>query len=144
MTKMMLLATIFKKLHFRWIGNKELFLRNGWQMKGVKPYFQPEQLSNVLTTINLPQAPIKIWTCAEPEFRLCWVKLRSSNNHYITVQQILDWVLISLCYWHEHYETFANNMLVELLIFSFSNLSGFNSAVQVYSGIPKFFVFSWK
>ena len=24
-----------------------------------------------------------VWTCAEPEFRLYWVKAYSSNNHYI-------------------------------------------------------------
>ena len=28
--------------------------------------------------------PSRIWTCAEPEFRLCWMKFCSSDNHYTT------------------------------------------------------------
>ena len=32
----------------------------------------------------------KIWTCAEPEFRLCWMKLCSSGNHYTTVPLMDD------------------------------------------------------
>ena len=26
----------------------------------------------------------RIWLCAEPNFRLCWIKLCSSDNHYTT------------------------------------------------------------
>ena len=33
---------------------------------------------------NLQHAPSSIWTCAEPEFRLHWIKLYSYDNHYIT------------------------------------------------------------
>ena len=31
-----------------------------------------------------PHAASRIWTCAEPEFRLWWIKLCSSNNHCTT------------------------------------------------------------
>ena len=43
----------------------------GWPMKGVKPYFQPGLLSEILTIANLRHAASRISTCAEPEFRLC-------------------------------------------------------------------------
>ena len=33
---------------------------------------------------NLRHAASRIWTCAEPEFRLCWMKLSSSDSHYTT------------------------------------------------------------
>ena len=62
----------------------ELFLWYGWPTKGVKPYFQPGPLSEILTIANLRHAASRIWTCAEPEFRLCWMKLCSSDNHYTT------------------------------------------------------------
>ena len=28
---------------------------------------------------------VGFWTCTKPEFRLCWMKLCSSDNHYTTV-----------------------------------------------------------
>ena len=31
---------------------------------------------------NLRHAASRTWTCAEPEFRLSWMKLCSSDNHY--------------------------------------------------------------
>ena len=60
----------------------ELFLWYGWLTKGVKPYFQPGPLSEILTIANLQHAASRVWTCAEPEFRLSWMKLCSSDNHY--------------------------------------------------------------
>ena len=33
---------------------------------------------------NLWHATSRIWTCTEPEFRLCWMKLCGSDNHYTT------------------------------------------------------------
>ena len=30
----------------------------------------------------------RVWTCAEPEFRLSWMKLCSSDNHYTTAPQL--------------------------------------------------------
>ena len=65
----------------------ELFLRNGWPKKGVKSYFQPGLLSEILTIANLWYTANRILTCAEPGFRLCWMKLDSSNNHYTTAPQ---------------------------------------------------------
>ena len=62
----------------------ELFLWYGWPTKGVYPYFQPGPLSEILTIANLRQAASRVWTCAEPEFRLSWTKLCSSDNHYTT------------------------------------------------------------
>ena len=58
----------------------ELFLRNGWPAKGVKLYFQPRPLSEILTIANLWHTASKTWTWVESEFRLCWMKLCSSYN----------------------------------------------------------------
>ena len=63
----------------------ELFLRNDWPKKGIKPYCQPGLPSEILTIANLQHAASRIWTCAEPEFRLHWMKLSSSDNHCTTV-----------------------------------------------------------
>ena len=70
-----------------WID--ELFLWYGWPTKGVKPYFQPGPLSEILTIANLRHAASRTWTCAEPEFRLCWMKLCSSDNHYTTNNHVI-------------------------------------------------------
>ena len=40
--------------------------------------------SEILTIANLRHATSRVWTCAEPEFRLSWMKLCSSDNHYTT------------------------------------------------------------
>ena len=62
----------------------ELFLWYGWSTKGVQPYFQPGPLSEIFIIVNLWHAVSRIWTCAEPEFRLSLMKLCSSDNHYTT------------------------------------------------------------
>ena len=36
----------------------------------------------ILTIANLWHAVSSIWTCTEPKFRLCWMKLCSSDNCY--------------------------------------------------------------
>ena len=36
---------------------------------------------------NAWQAMRGIWTCAKTEFKLCWMKLCSSNKHYNTAQR---------------------------------------------------------
>ena len=41
-------------------------------------YFQPGPLSEILTIANLRHAASRIWICADPEFRVCWMKLCSS------------------------------------------------------------------
>ena len=75
--------SIFPFFLFLWWGVSQIkllimlinsFSGNGWPMKRVKPYFQPRLLSEVLTIANFHIAS-RIWTCAEPEFRLCWMKL---------------------------------------------------------------------
>ena len=62
--------------------DEELFLWYGWPTKDIKPYFQPGPLSEILTIANLQYAASRIWTCTEPEFKFCWMKLCSSDNHY--------------------------------------------------------------
>ena len=49
-----------------------------------EPYFQPGLLSEIVTIANLRHATSRVWTCAESEFRLWWMKLYSSDNHYTT------------------------------------------------------------
>ena len=39
-------------------------------------------MSEILTIANLRHAASRIWTCAEPEFSLSWMKLCSSDNHF--------------------------------------------------------------
>ena len=36
---------------------------------------------------NLWHSMSRVWTCTEPEFRLSWMKLCSSHNHYTMVPQ---------------------------------------------------------
>ena len=70
----------------------------GWPTEGVYLYFQPGPLSEILTISNLQHATSRIWTCAEPEFRLCWMKLCSSDNHYTTAPQtLLNICSMSIC-----------------------------------------------
>ena len=76
-----LMTTTLDKV-INWI---ELFVWYGWPTQDVKPYFQPGPLSEILTIANLRQAGSRISACAEPEFRLWWMKLCSSDNHYTTV-----------------------------------------------------------
>ena len=78
----------------------ELFLWYGWPTKGVQPYFQPGPLSEILTIANLRHAVSKLWTCAEPEFRLNWMRLCSSHNHYNVPSRICKVKqLIETCFW---------------------------------------------
>ena len=63
----------------------ELFLWYGWLTKRVYPYFQWDRLSEILTITNLQHAVSRIWTSAEPEFRLCWMKVCSSDSHYTSI-----------------------------------------------------------
>ena len=48
------------------------------------PYFQPAPMSEILTMTNLQHTVSRVWICTESEFRLCWMKFCSSDNHYIT------------------------------------------------------------
>ena len=87
--------TLFQKL--KWAGfsfllyafkdtadNYELFLRNSWPTKSIiKFHFQLEPLSEILPIANLRHAVSSIWNCAEHNFRLCIMKVCSSDNHNI-------------------------------------------------------------
>ena len=66
----------------------ELFFGGMVDRRKVNSYFQPGPLSEILTNANLQHATSRVWTCAEPEFRLGWMKLCSSDNHYTTVPQL--------------------------------------------------------
>ena len=59
----------------------ELFLSYGWPKKGVMPYFQLGPLTEIHNIANLWHATSMSWTCAEPKFRLSWMKLGSSDNY---------------------------------------------------------------
>ena len=52
--------------------------------KAFTPYFQPGPLSEILTIANLRHAASRVWTCAESEFKLYWMKLCSWDNCYAT------------------------------------------------------------
>ena len=41
--------------------------------------------NHCLTIVNLRHAVSRIWACAELEFRVCWIQLCSSDNHYTTI-----------------------------------------------------------
>ena len=64
----------------------------------VDPYFQSGPLSEILHIVNLRHAGSRIWTCAEPVFRLWWMKLCSSDNHY-TKAPLLILFIHYLSYW---------------------------------------------
>ena len=52
----------------------------GWSTKGA---------SEIFTIANVRHAASKVWTCAEPEFRLSWMKLCGIDNHYTTTPLLL-------------------------------------------------------
>ena len=55
------------------------------RQKAFTPYFQQEPFSEILIIANLRNAASRIWTCAESDFRLCWMMSCSSDNHYACV-----------------------------------------------------------
>ena len=71
----------------------ELFVWYGWPTKGIWPHFQPGPLSEILTIANLWHVASKIWTYTESEFRLCWMKLSSSDDHYTTAP-LKTWIYL--------------------------------------------------
>ena len=54
-------------------------------------------LSEILNISNIQHAASRIWACAEPEFRLCWMKLCSNDKHYTTALQkdLKTWLFIN-------------------------------------------------
>ena len=80
--------------YFFLLDDDELFSRNGWPSKGVTPYSQPGPLSDILT----------VWTCAEPDLTLCWMKFCSSYYHYTTAPLYnLKYSLMSIFRWGTHF-----------------------------------------
>lgn len=69
---------------------------------------RPGPKSEFLINTNLRHNANRIWKCAELEFRLCWMRLCSSDNHWTTA--LLIFSLIS---------HFSKNMLIS---FFFRNL----------------------
>ena len=63
------------------------FCRMVDQQKVFMPYSQPESLPEILTITNLWHAMSRVWTCTESEFRLCWMKLWSSDNRRLRLQK---------------------------------------------------------
>ena len=59
--------------------------------------------STILTIANLWHTASRIWTCAEPKFRLCRMKLRSSDNHYITAPLFLP-MFFGICWIKKNYQ----------------------------------------
>ena len=57
-------------------------------------------LSEILTITNLRYTVNRIWTCAEPEFRLGWMELCSSDNHFTTAPCYSKFTRKHLCRSH--------------------------------------------
>ena len=53
-------------------------------------------MSEIFPIRNIWHAASSIWPYTEPEFRLCWLKLCSSNNHYTTAQMLLKCCLLHI------------------------------------------------
>ena len=64
------------------------FLQNGWPTKVVEPHFQLGPLSEIFVIANFQHKARRMWTCAEPEFKLCWIKLYSNDNHHCTCEKV--------------------------------------------------------
>ena len=58
----------------------DCFCRMIDQWKVFTSYFQLRPLTEILTIANLWHTVSRVWTCAESEFRFCWMKLCSSDN----------------------------------------------------------------
>ena len=56
----------------------------GWPTKTFNLISSRHKLSEILTIANFRHAASRIWGCGEPEFRLSWMKLCSSDKHYTT------------------------------------------------------------
>ena len=70
--------------------------------KAFMTYLKPGPISEINTIADIWHAATRVWTWAESEFRLCWMKLCSSDNHYTIAprqQLFLDfwpWGLLKL------------------------------------------------
>ena len=99
--------------------NDELFLWYGWPTKDVQPYFHRGLLSEILTIANLRHVASRIWTCAEPEFRLSWIKLCGSNSHYTTAPQWVNNVKLLNNVYDKHFssQNLNEKSMIDILLY---------------------------
>ena len=71
------LKIISKRLRFVNHVQLAVRLKSGTRISLVQKFF-------FLIIANLRHAMTRVWICAEPEFRLSWIKLCSSDKHYTT------------------------------------------------------------
>ena len=95
----------------------ELFLSYGWPRKDIYRSFHLALLSEILTIANLRHATSRVWTCAEPEFRLGWMKLRISDKqrrHNVILILFTDVILIYLQSPKHDYFSSVSSLLVKV------------------------------
>ena len=88
----------------------ELFLWYGWPGKG--SLFPAGTIVRYPHIANFRHAASMVWTYAEPEFRLSWIKLWISDNHYTTALhgfQLLSYLVMRI----------KNRMIIFLSYFPF-------------------------
>ena len=59
--------------------------------------FSVGTISEILTIVNLRHTTSRIWNRAEPEFRLCWMKMCSGDDQYATASSCNAWCLLKGC-----------------------------------------------
>ena len=101
--------------------------------KAFMPYFQPEPLSEILTIANLRHTANRVWTCAESEFRLCRMKLCSSDRArrhdiYWFVSSIYDLVCLTV----HSYKLYNNKYMIASRQMTNTEISAF-MAVLVFT-----------
>ena len=70
------------------MNEDELFLRISWLKKVVQTIVRDSHHREPATRCEQDlKVTGRIWTCAEPEFKLCWMKLYSSDSLYTTAPQ---------------------------------------------------------
>ena len=82
------------KFIWYWTKKRETFdwwwwivLWYGWPTeRRSQSYFQPGPLSEILIIANLQHTESRVWTCAEPELRLSWMKLSRPDDHHTTAR----------------------------------------------------------
>ena len=74
-----------------------IFWEMKWPMKSIKPYFQLGPLPEIFTIADLWNPASKVYSCTEPQFRLCRMKLCSNVKHcpmvlhYMKPQRQVRW-----------------------------------------------------
>ena len=88
--------------------------------------FPAGPLSETLIITNLRHVVGKIWTCADLEFRFCWMKLRSSDNYYTTAGyitiRIIKLLILYLYFKPEFCSCFSFSFLLFILFLNYSKI----------------------